>query len=97
MSGRADSSRRGIEDYAPGSPTAKGHHFLTLEDENGMVNVIIRPQIFECYRKVYECYRKAVRGNQLLVIEGEVQQKSGVVNVIAQRIAGLQPSREVSL
>ncbi len=63
-------------------PTAKGHHFVTLEDVEGMMNVIVRPD-------VYEKYRLALRSEPLLVITGEVQKKGTVINVIAQRIVGL--------
>src|SRR5207244_10088928 len=30
-------------------PTAKGHHFITLEDEESMMNVIVRPDVFAQY------------------------------------------------
>ena len=33
--------------------TAKGFSFLTLEDEEGMINVILRPDIYEKYRQVF--------------------------------------------
>lgn len=33
-------------------PTAKGFHFLTLEDERGLINVIVRPQIYERFSRV---------------------------------------------
>jgi len=63
-------------------PTAKGHHFITLEDEApmGMINLIVRP-------KVYEQYRNVLRGSRLLVAEGEVQRKDSVVNVLLRRAA----------
>ena len=31
--------------------TAKGFVFLTIEDETGLVNVIVRPDIYERYRR----------------------------------------------
>jgi len=48
-------------------PSAKGHVFLTLEDEEGLVNLIVRPQ-------VYERYRDALRNAPLLLVEGRLQQ-----------------------
>ncbi len=63
-------------------PTAKGHHFVTLEDVEGMMNVIVRPDIYEKYRFV-------LRNEPLLIITGEVQKKGTVVNLIAQHIEGL--------
>jgi len=58
--------------------TAKGFVFLTLEDETGIVNVIVRPD-------VYEKYRRVIRTSPVLVIEGKLQKESGCIDVIAQR------------
>jgi error-prone DNA polymerase len=59
-------------------PTAKGHHFVTLEDEEGMVNVIVRPAIYQQYQRV-------LRTVPLLTVEGTLQRKNGIVNVLAAR------------
>jgi error-prone DNA polymerase len=61
-------------------PTARGFHFLALEDSDGLVDIIVRPQI-------YARYRHFLHSSHLLIIEGIVQRESGVVNVLAQRIA----------
>ncbi len=72
--------------------TAKGFVFLTLEDETGLANVIIRPQVFEQYRRV-------LRGPSFLCVEGRLQLEFGVANIIAShceplpRIKG-QPDME---
>ncbi|HLE02564.1 MAG TPA: OB-fold nucleic acid binding domain-containing protein, partial [Dehalococcoidia bacterium] len=66
---------------APG--TAKGHVFLTLEDEQGLVNVVLKPH-------VYEKYRYVARMEPLLVVEGILQKKDGTVNIIAQRLIPLR-------
>jgi error-prone DNA polymerase len=63
-------------------PTAKGFHFLTLEDEAGMINVIVRP-------KVYGRFQKTIRTSRLLLIAGTVQQEGGVTNLLAHSIAPL--------
>ena len=34
-------------------PTAKGFAFLTLEDETGLMNIIIAPQIYDQYRYLF--------------------------------------------
>lgn len=57
--------------------TAKGFVFLTLEDETAMANVIIRPNVFEQYRKV-------IMGSSFLAITGRLQSEQGVLNVIAE-------------
>ncbi len=58
--------------------TAKGFVFLTLEDETGLVNVIVRPD-------VYERYRRVIRQSKSLVIEGTLQKEYGVVDIIMKR------------
>jgi error-prone DNA polymerase len=49
-------------------PTAKGHVFITLEDEEGLVNLIVRPG-------TYEQYRDVLRNAPLLLVEGVLQQE----------------------
>jgi error-prone DNA polymerase len=58
-------------------PTAKGFVFLTLEDEWGLINVIVRPDVFQAQREVWA-------GSLVLVVEGTVQRGGGVVNVMAE-------------
>ncbi|MBV8198556.1 MAG: error-prone DNA polymerase [Candidatus Eremiobacteraeota bacterium] len=59
--------------------TAKGFVFLTLEDETGLVNVIVRPDI-------YEKFRRPIRSSPTLIIEGRLQKESGCVDVLAKKI-----------
>ena len=61
-------------------PTAKGVHFITLEDEHGLLDLIVWPA-------VYERYRRVLHGANVLVAQGVVQRREGVVNVIAQQVA----------
>jgi error-prone DNA polymerase len=56
--------------------TAKGFVFLSLEDETGIVNVILRPQVFERVRAV-------VVTEPYLIVDGVLQNQSGVVSVKA--------------
>jgi len=63
--------------------TAKGFVFVLLEDEAGMVNVIVRPD-------VYERHRSAIRGEPLLWVRGKLAKDDGTVNVIAEEAAGLK-------
>ena len=64
-------------------PTAKGHHFITLEDEAGLMNIIIRP-------RVHDRYRRILHGPRLLLFEGEVQRAGGVISILARRVAVLR-------
>jgi len=63
-------------------PTAKGHHFITLEDEKGLIDVIVRPQVYSRYRRVLHKAR-------LLLVEGTVQSRNGITNLLAQRVAAI--------
>ncbi len=63
-------------------PTAKGFHFLTLEDEDGMTNVVVRPDVYEQYQHIIHAHR-------LLLVAGEVQQEGGATNLLAKWIAPL--------
>jgi len=65
--------------------TAKGFVFLLLEDEAGMVNVIVKPDI-------YETYRTAVRGEPFVRVTGKLTRdggRGGSMNVIAEAVTGL--------
>jgi DNA-directed RNA polymerase len=66
----------------PGS--AKGVIFLTLEDETGVVNVIV-------WRKIYEAFRRAVIAGRLLRITGRLQKEAGITHLIAERVEDLSP------
>lgn len=59
--------------------TAKGVIFLTLEDETGVVNIVV-------WRKLYEQFRRAVISGRLLRVTGRLQRESGVIHVIAEHI-----------
>jgi error-prone DNA polymerase len=60
--------------------TAKGFVFLSLEDETGIANIILTPDVFEQNRLV------ATR-SRLLSVEGKLQNQDGVIHVKAQSIA----------
>ncbi|MES0873163.1 error-prone DNA polymerase [Sinimarinibacterium thermocellulolyticum] len=60
----------------PGS--AKGTMFVTLEDETGIVNLIVRPALIEAERS-------AVVGARLLIVQGRLQCQQSVIHVVAER------------
>jgi len=62
--------------------TAKGVIFATLEDETGVVNVIVWP-------KTFARYRKTVLQASLLRVEGTLQREGLVIHVIARRLIDL--------
>jgi DNA polymerase III alpha subunit len=70
-----------------GLATAKGHLFVTLEDEEGLVNLIVRPD-------VYERYRDALRNAPLLWAEGRLQREGQALSMLVYRagVGGLRGS-----
>ena len=62
--------------------TAKGFVFLTLEDETGIANIIVRPDLFTAERT-------AIVGAPYLMIEGILQIQEGVTSVKAERVVSL--------
>jgi error-prone DNA polymerase len=59
--------------------TAKGFVFLTLEDETGVVNIIIHPALFDRQRDT-------IVRNSFLVVDGVLQNQEDVQSVRAQRL-----------
>ena len=64
----------------PGS--ASGVIFMTLEDETGVVNIVVWP-------RVLESYRKAVLGARLAMVRGRVQRTADIVHLVADRLEDL--------
>jgi error-prone DNA polymerase len=62
-------------------PTAKGVVFMTLEDETGVVNLVVRPNVWERYRHT----RSAVA----VLATGRVESADGVINVSPARLDDL--------
>ncbi|HEX6245012.1 MAG TPA: error-prone DNA polymerase [Polyangiales bacterium] len=59
--------------------TATGVVFLTLEDEQGFVNVVVWTNVFERYQRV-------LRTAHLLGVRGTIQSAEGVVHLIAEEL-----------
>ena len=59
-------------------PTAKGFAFLAVEDPEGMVNVVVSPD-------VYAACRQAV-WSAFVLVDGVVQKDHGAINVVAERV-----------
>lgn len=64
--------------------TASGVTFVTLEDEHGMVNVVV-------WRDLAERQRRALVGAQLLKVSGRLEQENGVRHLIARRLEDVSP------
>ncbi|MFZ2358503.1 MAG: error-prone DNA polymerase [Anaerolineae bacterium] len=70
-------------------PTAKGFMFVTLEDEFGMVNVVVAPDVVARYRRVW-------RRTPLLAVQGSVQRQGPLVNLLALRPWPLRASQQAA-
>ena len=68
--------------------TAKGFVFLTLEDETGISNVIIRPDLFDRARMI-------VLRQPFLLVEGVLQHQDGVLAIRAERLQGIEGGASV--
>jgi error-prone DNA polymerase len=62
--------------------TARGVVFMLLEDESGVVNIVVLPPAFERYRLV-------ARTAAFVRIAGRLERREGVINVVANRLEPL--------
>jgi error-prone DNA polymerase len=70
--------------------TANGIVFMLLEDEHGLTNLVVAPQ-------VYERYRALVRGEPLLLAQGRLEKVGRNINVVVSELESLAPlAREVA-
>jgi error-prone DNA polymerase len=62
--------------------TAKGFIFMSMEDETGIANVIVTPDLFERERLL-------VTRSKFLLVEGKLQNQDGVIHIKAVRLITL--------
>lgn len=65
--------------------TAGGITFVTLEDETGTINLVIRPQ-------TWEKYRHAARSAVVMLVDGRLERKDEIVHVLVERLASFTSS-----
>jgi len=58
--------------------------FLTIEDEQGIANIIIWARKFERFRPI-------VMGSKFIRVSGKLQSESGVIHIVAEQMADLTP------
>jgi error-prone DNA polymerase len=66
--------------------TAKGFVFLSLEDETGIANVIVRPDLYEKNRMI-------INREKFLGVEGVLQNQDNVISIKASRVMLIVVSR----
>lgn len=60
-------------------PTAKGMVFLTLEDEEGLINLVLTPQM-------YDRFQKKIDFKGFVCAEGKLQNDSGSISILVQNV-----------
>ncbi|MEI7703599.1 MAG: OB-fold nucleic acid binding domain-containing protein, partial [Deltaproteobacteria bacterium] len=68
--------------------TAAGITFVSLEDETGIANLVVMPD-------VYERFRPLVRNSPFLLARGRVERKGRGVNLQVRELLPLRPAEEV--
>ncbi len=68
--------------------TAKGFIFLLLEDETGLANIVVSPQ-------VHKQFQELVRLEPFVVVHGDLERKDGVTNVIGRSLERLEVPPEM--
>jgi error-prone DNA polymerase len=76
----------GVVASAQRPPTARGTAFLALEDEGGLINVVLKPQ-------VYEASRPALK-SPFVVVEGRLQRRGQAISVVARKVMPLEVEGE---
>jgi hypothetical protein len=56
--------------------------FITLEDETGIANLVVWPQVFEKFRRI-------VMGASIIAVRGRIQREGEVVHLVAHRLVDL--------
>jgi error-prone DNA polymerase len=69
--------------------TAKGFVFVSLEDETGISNAVVKPDLFEAQRLL-------ITEEPYLIIEGQIQHVDGVIHIKALKIERLNPEIEAA-
>jgi error-prone DNA polymerase len=63
--------------------TAKGFVFLSLEDETGIINAIVTPQVFDLYKRT-------IVDEPYLLVEGTLQNQDGAVSIKTDKVEALR-------
>ena len=72
----------GVVTHRQRPSTAGGVTFLNLEDETGMVNVIVTTGVWQRYRRVAQT-------SPALIVRGKLERNDGAINLLADHIERL--------
>ena len=76
----------GVVTHRQRPATASGVTFMNLEDETGLINVVVS---VGCWQR----YRRAARGAPALLVRGRVERQEAVVNIVAEKLEPLPVAR----
>lgn len=69
----------GIVQIVQSPPTAKGIFFITLEDETGFLNLVLKPDIFKKYKEL-------IRSEWGLLVTGRLQNQNGALSILVSQV-----------
>ena len=72
----------GVVTHRQRPATAAGVVFLNLEDETGQLNVIVTPEVWQRHREV-------ARRSAAMIVDGVVEHRQGVTNLLARELRPL--------
>jgi error-prone DNA polymerase len=76
----------GVVTHRQRPATASGTTFLGLEDETGLINVVVS---VGCWTR----YRRAARGSPALLVKGRLERHDAAVNIVAEKLEPLEVGR----
>ncbi|MEL7209091.1 MAG: OB-fold nucleic acid binding domain-containing protein, partial [Actinomycetota bacterium] len=76
----------GVVTHRQRPATASGVTFMNLEDETGLINIVVS---VGCWMR----YRRAARGAPALLIRGRVERQEAVINIVAEKLEPLPVGR----
>ncbi len=76
----------GVVTHRQRPATASGTTFLGLEDETGLINVIVS---VGCWAR----YRRAARNAPALLVKGRVERHAAAVSIVAEKLEALEVGR----
>jgi len=82
MADKSKARAAGMVMFRQRPPAAKGVMFMTIEDETGSVNLILRPRYIENHREV-------VLGARIMIVAGEVQRSGSIIHLMVEKIVDI--------
>lgn len=70
-------------------PPAKGFGFITLEDEFGTIDLVLRPEVYDSFKKVF-------RSSRFLIVTGKIQKLDTQVTIRADTLESFAPLETIA-